>query len=426
MSCAAKRLLGSVSATAFVLAVLLFSTTASRGIGFLLPNQDAAAIARGNAFAATADNPSAIYYDPAGISQLPGFNCEIGLLSYLGIDSFYSPSAGAGAESKFQYSPVPEIYLTYSPTNLPLSFGLGVYAPFGLGVEWPSDSGLRTVAINSKLTYLTINPVVSWQILKSLSVAVGPTINYANIKFNRGLFDANDFYEFKGSGYSYGLTAGILWHPLEKWSFGADYRLAATSDFKGSSRYNNPAPMPASGTVNTTASIPFPQTASVGISFRPTPVWNLEADLDYINWSPLQSITLAGTQNLFGQNLVLPLHWRDSWQYKFGVTRYFEDGWFASAGYYYTTETSPSTYFTPAVPDTALNVGSVGFGRNGRNWNWALVAQIIAGSSRTITPTAGNTDPFTMVSAAGQQPASSSSKFRLFSPTLTLSVDYHF
>ena len=37
-------------------------------MGFRNLNQEASAVARGNAFVATADNPSAIYYNPAGIS----------------------------------------------------------------------------------------------------------------------------------------------------------------------------------------------------------------------------------------------------------------------------------------------------------------------------------------------------------------------
>src|SRR6266581_6650411 len=47
--------------------------------GFRLPDQDAFATARGEAFATTADNASAIYYNPAGISQLKGghFRCGI-------------------------------------------------------------------------------------------------------------------------------------------------------------------------------------------------------------------------------------------------------------------------------------------------------------------------------------------------------------
>ena len=37
--------------------------------GFALPDQDAFATARGEAFVATADNPSAIYYNPADLDR---------------------------------------------------------------------------------------------------------------------------------------------------------------------------------------------------------------------------------------------------------------------------------------------------------------------------------------------------------------------
>ena len=47
--------------------------------GFRLPDQDAFATARGEAFVATADNPSAIYYNPAGITQVEGNNLRVGL-----------------------------------------------------------------------------------------------------------------------------------------------------------------------------------------------------------------------------------------------------------------------------------------------------------------------------------------------------------
>ncbi|HXU75413.1 MAG TPA: hypothetical protein VN794_02540, partial [Methylomirabilota bacterium] len=57
------------------------------GLGSRIPNQDADAIARGNAFVATADNPAALYYNPAGISQLEGQQIHVGSLFYLNIYS---------------------------------------------------------------------------------------------------------------------------------------------------------------------------------------------------------------------------------------------------------------------------------------------------------------------------------------------------
>jgi long-chain fatty acid transport protein len=382
-----------------------------RAIGFLIPNQDASAIARGNAFGATADNPSAIYYNPAGITQIPGADLQLGDLNYFGLNVHYESPSGSRTDTKFEVIPVPQIYCTLSPTNWPVSVGLGVYAPFGLGVKWPEGSVLRNQALDSKLLFYTVNPVVAYKVTDSLSVGIGPTINYGKIQFNRGLGAAPaDYYEFKGDDVAFGFNAGILWQPHPKWSFGANYRLATTMDFEGTSTYN---PNVASGnpvySAGTTASVPFPQIASAGVSFRPTPKWNIEVDVDYINWDTITSLNLNGSKNIFGANLVLPLNWHDSFQYKFGVTRSFENGWFVSAGYFFTSDTTSDTDFTPAVPDTDLHVGSAGFGRNGEHWHWAVAAQLIAGEGRTINapnPAAGN--------------------YSLFIPTGTFSVGYRF
>ncbi len=49
---------------------LLGAPAATRGAGFALVNQGTAAMAQGNAFVAEADDPSAIYYNPAGLNQI--------------------------------------------------------------------------------------------------------------------------------------------------------------------------------------------------------------------------------------------------------------------------------------------------------------------------------------------------------------------
>src|SRR5947207_3345244 len=57
---------------AWVVSMMIFDPMDTGAVGFRMPNQDPEGIARGNAFVATADNPSAIYYNPAGITQLEG------------------------------------------------------------------------------------------------------------------------------------------------------------------------------------------------------------------------------------------------------------------------------------------------------------------------------------------------------------------
>ena len=401
---------------AALLATLLVPQVSS-AIGFLLPNQDPAAIARGNAFAATADNPSAIYYNPAGITQITGWEVQVGELNYLGIHSHYQPAGGGpDVNSEFEVTPVPQIYAVYSPTNLPLSFGLGVYAPFGLGIEWPANSSLRTLDIEARMQFLTVNPVVAWKILPSLSIAAGPAFNYSTLKFQRGLFSPVDEYTFDGHDYSIGGTLGIRWQPCDKLAFGVDYRSESTMNYTGRSSYR-----PGNGmvlNVPTTTSTALPQELSWGISYRPTAHWNVESDVEWDNTHRTGVLTLDGTSALFGSNLPFQLNWHDTWMYKFGVTRYFGDGWFVSAGYFFTTSTTSEQNFTPAIPDTQLHTGSLGFGRDGEHWHWAVAGQIIAGPDRSIATTTGNNNPFTGASPAG--------KYSLFIPSLSISVGYKF
>ena len=395
------------------LLALALCPAAGLAIGLRIPNQDAAAIARGNAFAATADNPSALYYNPAGITQLPGLEIQVGVLNYFGINTHYESPSGTAADSKFEVLPIPQIYCTYAPTNLPLTFGLGVYAPFGLGVVWPESTGFRSLAIESRLQYLTVNPVIAWKINPHLSLAVGPTINYSKLQLRRGLAAAHDTLNFEGSDYAYGFNAGLLWQPYPQWSFGANYRSATTLNFQGATRYDPGIYIP---TAQTTARAHFPQIISGGISWRPTPQWNVEADVDWSDWQTLRTVTLTGTRNIFGFDLPLQLNWHDSWFYEFGITRYFEHGWFASVGYFYCTETASEKNFTPAIPDTALHVACVGLGHQGPRWRWALAAEFITGPARSINTSQPN--PFTGESANG--------KYQLSIPTLSLSLGRRF
>src|SRR4051812_36858069 len=108
-------------------------TVPAYGLGFRIPEQSTTALARGNAFVATADDPSAVYYNPAGITQLAGTNY---LLSGYGI-SFNSrvnldARGSKDFDNKYDFQLVPESFSTLKIPNVPLWFGFGVYVPFGL------------------------------------------------------------------------------------------------------------------------------------------------------------------------------------------------------------------------------------------------------------------------------------------------------
>ena len=348
-------------------------------VGFRLPHQDPEAIGRGDAFAATADNPSAIYYNPAGITQLSGDQASVGIY-LISANTEFTSTTGATAHTDTSLQPVPQIYYTHSFTNVPISLGLGVYAPYGLSLDWGNNNPFNTIAQSGSLIYATFNPVIAWRVTPTLSIAAGPTINYSQAEFKRALgFIPGDEFKFKGDDTSYGFTAGILWQPHPKWSFGVNYHSATTLKYGGNITTTPSPPFPPE--TATSATIDFPQFVVGGVSFRPTTNWNFEFDLDWCEMSVVKQIQFQDP--LLG-NPAIALNYRNSFIYDFGVTRQLGNGYYVSVGYIYSENSSPDANYYPLIPDADLHVGSVGFGHHGQRWDWAIAYHFAADGSRTV------------------------------------------
>src|SRR5664280_54964 len=155
---------------AILLGCLPFTSPAT---GFRLPDQDAFATARGEALVPTADNPSAIFYNPAGIAQLAGNNFRAGLYGISLEPNYTRPSGGMSFDNQDKLQAVPQMFYTYSEESLPVTFGIGLYSPYGLSVDWPQDTGFRTVATKAALTYMTVNPVIALKLSPTFSIGGG-------------------------------------------------------------------------------------------------------------------------------------------------------------------------------------------------------------------------------------------------------------
>ena len=372
---------------ALAIALAMASAESSRAVGFLLPNQDPEAIGRGDAFAATADNPSAIYYNPAGITQLPGMQVSLGVYAISAYSS-YTATNGATAHTDPFPQFVPQVYATYGLKNLPLFFGLGVYAPYGLGISWGQDPQFSSMAQKGSLTYLTANPVVAWKVNKMLSVAVGGTVNYGDASFQNTLptaeFPPGYYFKFSGQAFAPGYTAGILFQPLPRWSFGINYHSGTVMRFDGKVDQTFPF-FPTS--IYSSAKIDFPQTIVGGISFRPTPKWNLEFDLNWTQWSKLSQISINPSpyESMIPGPETVTLNFKNSFIYDFGVTRQLGKGYYASVGYIYSENSSPDGNFNPLIPDADLNLGNFGFGHKGKRIDWAVAYQFAYNGGRHVT-----------------------------------------
>jgi len=397
--------------------------------GFRLVDQDAFATARGEAFVATADNPSAIYYNPAGITQLEGNNIRGGLYGIYLDSSFRPPNTAANHGHTYNnqdnFAVVPRIFYTYTPKDMPVSFGLGVYAPYGGKTSWPQDTGFRSVAIDGSLTYLTINPVVAVKLPLNFSIGGGVMVNYANMELAQGLgkfqLPSTNFFRFTGDGWSVGYNLGLLWQPHEKVSIGATFRSSAKVALEGQTEFERLPNIPESHRPAQT-DFKFPLTAVFGISYRPTPKWNIEFDADYADWSSFGSNTIhqAKPPPPLSPNVALKLYWQPSWMYEFGVTRYFDSGWHVSAGFVYNENSVPNAYYTPLAADMDRYFLSAGIGYIGKHFNFDIAYQFGYGPTHTVT----GSKPSSIPAVASGQNANGSYDF--ISHAVSASVGWRF
>jgi long-chain fatty acid transport protein len=313
------------SAAILAVALTLTSTPIAFGLGVRIIDQNAEATARANAFTATADNASAVYYNPAGLTQLKGTHI---LFGGYGIHLNSTADLDVGGDSFDNlYDPqaIPQIFASWTLESLPLTFGMGIYAPFGFALDWADDVPFRQFAHKGSIKYIRFNPVIAWRITDTLSIAGGVAVDYAKVELEQGVIAPGDKFRFEGDDVALGYNLGIRWQPTEKHAFGAMYQSATTMNFRGHSELRTDdltIPFEVFPGIVVPVTIPgiesreyarttfdFPQTIKVGYSFRPTPDWNFEVNVDWTDWDSLNTLTLKQRRSA---NVTLPFNWESS------------------------------------------------------------------------------------------------------------------
>jgi len=368
---AKSRALAAILGLITLAATLPASASGTR-VGF----KDAFAMARGNAFVATADNPSAVYYNPAGLTQLSGQRLSASAY-YVSLQSDYHNAASSASMSD-DFHTVPQFFYSYKPSEARWAFGAGVYAPFGLSTEWAPNSPLRTFALKNEQTYLTFNLSAAYEVSPKFSIGGGITYNRVSTELSRaiGVFGPDDLFRFKGDGHAVGYTIGALWKPAPEHSFGISYQAHTSVKMSGTTDT-----IPLATAEPSDATFVFPEVLILGYSYRPTPQWNLEVNLDWTNWNRLDTVTI----NKASGSVPLPFNWESGFLYEFGVTRYLTSNWNVSAGYLYTENSTPDSTYTPAVPDANRNFYSLGIGYNAGSIGANLAWHHAHSSPRTVT-----------------------------------------
>jgi long-chain fatty acid transport protein len=368
-------------------AMILTVSGVAFGSGFSIFEQGAKATAMGGAFVATADDPSAIFYNVAGIAQqrrmsILGGGTAINFSNEFTGDPNDPFTVGvSGAEYK-RHTFVPPNAYAIVPVGNNLTFGVGAFSAFGLRTNWNDNFIGRFISRDANVKTLSIQPSVAWQTTDGrLAIGAGAEYRRARISLNRnnGIFnpfsgrfsDVANVYLTSDWENQWGWNVGVLLKPTPAWRIGASYRTDMTVDFAGKAKFTQistgnaqldavvKAGLPPNQGIST--SINFPAIMSVGIATTLVPNWDLEADVTRMTWSRFQNLDIAFNTTP-ANNLHRPQNWHDSNSYRLGANHPVTPDWDVRFGVVYDENPQPTEGVGPLLPDADREGVSFGLG----------------------------------------------------------------
>jgi long-chain fatty acid transport protein len=363
--------------------------------GFRILDQSASATGQGAAFSAQADDPSALHYNPAGMTQLKGIQFLAGTLLIGGSIEFKSaqgPNVDGDLGGSIANPPPSTLFLTAHLPALGLkdlpnwTVGIGVTSPFALKVNYPDDSLIAPVTTYASLPLIDIKPTLAYKLNNYISIGGGLDIYTFASFLGEGQAElqrspAPGFnLEANGTDTALGFNASLLWTPLRNaaekplLNLGFVYRNGANLDLNGEFLANG------AKVANASTTIELPDVYTWAIAGWPIRnaqhEWKVEIDVEYADWTDFKDLDLQlsnfsnPTQQLvFGNTISQPRNYGDSWILMVGTE--FKalsppalPKWDVSlrAGYVYSESPIPSRDFDPSVTDSDFNALSAGLG----------------------------------------------------------------
>ena len=355
--------------------------------------QDPTAAARGNAYVATADNPSAVHYNPAGLVWQDGVSAQsVTYVSRADIEH----SGGSGSFNHNQAIPSGALFLNYSGlADNKLALGLGVTIPFGLGIEFDETYPLRTLGYDATLEHLVISPAISYKINDKLSL--GATLTYAHDDYEakRGIIVPGDSFKFKGSGKGWGYSIGALYRPNEQWSLGATYRSSIKTDINGTSTTNATFPVSFNFSEDASTNFDYPQQLIIGAAYKLNDKWSFETNVQWTDWTSFDEGILTQATG----NLTEILDYQDTILIGVGAANKINETTTVNYGYMFSTPAAPARTYSPFVTNSEIHVFSAGVDHTINKLKLSATLLYVHGRERTIT--GSTTNPISGVNADG-------------------------
>jgi long-chain fatty acid transport protein len=360
---------------AFVTPALLLAN------GFDIYEQSAKAVGLGGAFTAQADDPSAIFFNPAGIVQLEGTQFSLGVCPIIPSMRFKTdgnPIMGTVAGQTWRIKKntwvIPNAYATHR-VNKNIAFGIGMFSHFGLGVEWPNafDGRFSSGVIKSVLETKSFSPVIAVRPTERFSIGFGPYVQRFNIEMRNRAFIAPPVppltpdrnlaqtidAELRGSNWGWGYNVGALVGLTETLYFGASYISEVRQHITdGTQTLTSSATGQRILRQDFSSSITLPAKLRTGLAWKRHP-WTIEIGAEWTEWS---SYRVLRADFADGTLMESQKNWRNVWMYRLGVQYSLNKYVDLRAAFLFDESPIPSDTLDPLVPSGDRSVLCLGVG----------------------------------------------------------------
>ncbi len=364
-----SRLTRSLTLAAVSLAALAAAQGGAQAGGFAVREQSAAA--QGYSFAGAASGSgglSSMFWNPATITMAPGWHSEWNLsliVPRVEIDPIASqtPTAIFGNSGDIgQDAVIPTSFSSYQINDM-FWVGLSSSAPYGLVTDPRQNWAGQVYSRSSRIFSLNVNPIVGVKVNDWLSLAVGPSLQYFDIRLKSAISPAPNAPSaiLEGDDIGFGFTAGATITPFAGTTIGIGYRSQIDHELEGS--FALPAgaggfPFPRN--IPITADLTTPDQVTVGLSQVITPAVTMHLGFEWTNWSVLKTPLVLGPGGTVVRTL--PLNYDDGYFYSAGFDYRVNNQWTLRAGVAYEQSPIDTEIRSTRLPDNDRIWVSVGAG----------------------------------------------------------------
>jgi len=348
----------------------------------------------GQAYAGTAasvENASAAFYNPAGITENKGWQVSLSTCALFPVTKYtlteatpyyldpsrQSPWVTDGAnladlnneyEAKHNIIPIPQLFVTKDYGDK-IAFGFSINSPYGLKSEYPSDTPVRFWAQKSSLSTVNFSFTGAYKLTKELSLGLGPDYSLGYLYLSKISRTTGSLIEQPLHGNAWAWHAGIFYKSAQ---FDAGFRYSSTFD------YNLSGKATANGVFagDISSNVKAPEVYVFSLNYHFNDKNNFLIDVQNTNWNRIEELNIAYgpgairnglaavhtlNNNVSATNSIVPMNYKQAWRGAFGYQYLFTQDSKLRLGIAFDGTPANDTDRIPAVPDASRTWYSIGY-----------------------------------------------------------------